>query len=154
MKMKTALFFALSSLCAATYVSADPITKANTGTNLSLGASWTGAVAPGSGDVATWDTGSLAAGLTFGANTSWQGIALNAGETSAVTITGANTLTLGTSGINMSAAAANLTVGATGSITNLTLGGSQSWTVASGRTFTFQGNSPGGLVSGPSILDL
>ena len=79
------------------------LTKASTGTDLTAGASWAGATAPGNTDVATWDTGSLGAGLTLNSGTpSWLGIKLNAGATDPVIIGSGGTLTLGNSGIDMS----------------------------------------------------
>ena len=109
------------------------ITKATTGTDLTAGANWTGAAAPGSSDVATWDTGSLGAGLTLNSGTpSWLGIKVNAGAADPIAIGSGGTLTLGTSGIDMSAATINATISS-----GLTLGaGNQTWNIATGKTFT------------------
>lgn len=100
--------------------------------DLFLGSSWFGGFVPGASDVASWDSTVTSANSTaLGSNLSWGGIAVSnpAGN---VTITGANTLTLGTSGIDMTSATANLEIAS-----SLTLGaGNQVWNVASGRTLT------------------
>lgn len=130
-----ALAFAL-----ATAAQAAPITKSATGTDLTAGASWGGS-APGSGDIATWTSTSLGAGLTLGSPASWSGIGV-AGAQSAIGITGSGTLTLGSAGIEMSAAAVNLTLGVP-----LVLGGNQSWTVNANRTLAVSG-----IISGASSV--
>src|SRR5437868_10000281 len=113
-------------------------TKANNTTNLSLTTGWTGAVVPGSGDIALWDSN------VTGANTVSLGANLNFGEIQItnpggpVTINAGNTLTLsGISGvgIDMSSATQNLTINCAS-----TLGAAQTWTVASGRTLTVNGS--------------
>ncbi len=73
------------------------INKANNTTALNLGGSWTGGVVPGSGDTAVYSAlGGLSTAL--GADLSWQGLVAT-NNTGNWTITGANTLTLGTGGI-------------------------------------------------------
>ena len=76
------------------------IDKAATGTSLTAGASWTGGVVPGAGDVARWLTTSLGPGLT-GALTvlgiEQQGATANIGHS-------AGTITLGASGFTQTAA--------------------------------------------------
>ncbi|MCF7731598.1 MAG: Ig-like domain repeat protein [Akkermansiaceae bacterium] len=134
------LFAALLVLALVTGSPAAPITKAATGTDLTAGASW-GGTAPASGDVATWTSTSLGAGLTLGSSRSWSGISV-AGAASAIDVTGAGTLTLGSDGIEMSAATVNLTWG-----TPVALGSSQTWNVNSGRTLTASG-----IISGPSMV--
>ena len=117
---------------------AAPITKQTTGTDLTAGASWVNGVAPASGDVATWDTGSLGAGLTLNSGApSWLGIKVNAGATDPIAIGSGGTLTLGTSGIDLSASAINATISS-----GLTLGaGNQLWNLKAGssRTLTVNG---------------
>jgi autotransporter-associated beta strand protein len=109
---------------------ADTVTKAATGTDLTDGASW-GGTAPTSGDIATWVSTSLGAGLTLGTPTSWDGIGVTS-ALSAIAITGAGPLTLGTNGIDMSSSAVNLTI-----VTPIELGESnQIWTINSGRTLS------------------
>lgn len=132
---------ALSALLAwPTSASAAPITKAATGTDLTDGASW-GGTAPGSGDVASWTSTSLAASLTLGTPSSWGGISVVSALT-AIDATGSGTLTLGSSGIDMASSAVSLTLG-----TPLALAANQSWTVNSGRTLTASG-----IISGPSMV--
>src|SRR5436305_13279199 len=77
-------------------------TKANNTNNLNLTTSWTGAVVPGSGDIALWDSN------VTGANTVSLGANLNFGEIQItnpggwVTINSGNTLTLsGVSGVGI-----------------------------------------------------
>jgi autotransporter-associated beta strand protein len=115
------------------------------GPDLSVPASWTDETTPvtsvtgvpGSTDIARWD--SLSAGGTFNltTGTTWLGISVT-NPTAAVTIgtTGdiGNTLTIGASGIDMTAAIPNLTL-----VSNTTLGSAQTWNIASGRTLTDSG---------------
>ncbi|MES2923566.1 MAG: hypothetical protein V4819_18570, partial [Verrucomicrobiota bacterium] len=112
----------VSSACAAT------IQKANNSADLNLPASWTDGVVPGSQDVARWN--SILAGGNFtnlGADLSWQGITvLDPGG--GVIIGGANTLTLGTAGIDMNSATQDLII-----TSGLTIAAGQSWDVAAGR---------------------
>lgn len=127
-------------LALATGSQATPITKSATGTDLTDSASWGGTV-PGSGDVATWTSTSLGAGLTLASSRSWSGISV-ASALSAIDVTGAGTLTLGADGINMASSTVNLTLG-----TPLILGASQTWTVNSGRTLTASGT-----IGGPAMV--
>ncbi len=83
------------SLCVS--AQAADINKANNTTALNLGGSWTGGSVPGSGDTAVYSAlGGLSTAL--GADLSWQGLVAT-NNTGNWTITGANTLTLGTGGI-------------------------------------------------------
>jgi autotransporter-associated beta strand protein len=114
----------------------------NGGTALDQSASWvdettapTPGTVPGVADIAQWD--SLGAGggpFNLNAPTTWLGISI-INPAAAVTIGGgadaANTLTLGGSGINMSAATQNLTIS-----DPLALSTNQTWSVASGQTLT------------------
>ena len=134
------VFSALVLVAFATNSQAATITKAATGTELTSGASWTGSTAPGSGDAATWASTSLGASLTLGSSSSWGGIGV-ASALTAIGVTGAGPLTLGAGGIDMSAAATDLTWG-----TPIALGASQTWNVNSGRTLTASG-----IISGSSM---
>ncbi|HTL73532.1 MAG TPA: autotransporter-associated beta strand repeat-containing protein [bacterium] len=113
------------------------VIKAASGTDLTAGASWTGSVAPASGNIATWTGTSLGTGLTIGSSISWLGISAPS-AVSDIAITGSGVLTLGTSGIDMSAAANNLSAG-----NSITLGASQPWIVNSGKTLTASGTVNG-----------
>ena len=131
--------FALAVLTLVTGSHAAPITKAATGTDLTAGASWTGSTAPGSGDVATWANTSLGENLTLGTSSSWGSISVTGGLSS-IGVTGAGPLTLGASGITLSANAANLTLAMP-----IALGASQTWNVGTGRFLTASG-----VISGTS----
>ena len=117
------------------------VIKANNADTLGLGTSWAGGVAPTSGDVAVWNSTVTAANTAvLGGDLSWQGIRIvNPGG--AATISAGNTLTLGTAGIDMASATQNLSIAS-----GLTVGTTQAWNVASGRTLTVSGAVDG---SGP-----
>jgi fibronectin-binding autotransporter adhesin len=114
--------------------------KADNSDDLFNATSWSLGAVPTAGDIATWDaTVTSANSELLGADLSWLGLRiLNPGG--AVTIGGANTLTLGTSGIDMSLASQNLTVSS-----NVVLGAAQSWNVGAGRTLTDDGVISGGV---------
>lgn len=125
--------------------SAASFSKANNSTALNVAAAWTNNAVPGASDVAAWD-GNVPGPLTnaLGANLSWRGLqVLNPGGP--IQIEGANTLTLGVGGIDLSAATQDLNLS-----NNVTLGGvPQNWRVASGRTLNVGatlGRTAGGVV--------
>lgn len=148
MKAKSNLFLpsvrpAFFAISVATAVAALPPSsqaatriKAVGGTDLTDTASWN--ALPGVADIATWDTGSLGTGLTLNAGTpSWLGIKVNAGASDPIAIGSGGNLTLGTGGIDMSAAAINLSLSS-----GLTIGpGNQVWNIASGRILTLNSGS-------------
>ncbi len=124
--------------------------KADNTNNLNLTTSWVGGAVPGVNDIALWTntvTGVNAALL--GTNLSFQGLwVVNPGG--AVGIGGANTLTNGFQGINMSTATADLAI-TNANLTLLDYVG-QIWNVANGRTLTV---SPATLTRGTgSALDV
>ena len=123
---------------------ADDRTKANNTTNLDQTGSWTLGVVPGSGDVAVWDDTATAANTTaLGSNLSWQGIRIGGTtRTGLVTINAGNTLTLGSSGIDMSSAPRDLSLKS-----GITVGANQDWTVGSNRTLSHTSGT-GNLISG------
>ncbi len=104
------------------------IQKANNGDALNLTTSWIGGVVPGANDIASWNSTLAGANFTdLGADLGWQGISIkNPGG--GVVIGGANTLTVGTSGIDMSSAIQDLVI-----TSGLTIAGGQFWNVATGR---------------------
>jgi fibronectin-binding autotransporter adhesin len=110
------------------------ITKKDDTNNLNAKASWGPGGPPGSTDIALWDSTVTGANVTsLGANLSWLGIQItNPGGP--VTINAGNTLTLGASGINMSAATQDFTLNCA-----LTLGTGQIWDVTTGRMITTTG---------------
>lgn len=113
---------------------AQEITKASNTDALNLGSSWIGGTPPASGNVALWDStvaGANAVGL--GADASWQGIRI-ADPGGLVTLNAGSTLTLGASGIDLSAATQNLTINSA-----TTIGSTQSWDIGTGRTLLRSG---------------
>lgn len=126
--------FLCSLLLISSPVKAGDVAKANDNDNLNLTTSWTGLAVPGSGDVAVWDSTVTAANTTLlGADLGWAGIRI-ASPVGLVTISAGNTLTLGASGIDMSAASQNLTLN-----NAVALGAAQIWNVQSPRTLTEAG---------------
>jgi autotransporter-associated beta strand protein len=100
------------------------ITKANNTTNLNLTGSWLGAAVPGASDIAIWNSTVTAANtVLLGANQSWEGLTI-LNPVGNVTISAGNTLTLGSSGLNMSAATENLILN-----NAVVLNGPQTWNV-------------------------
>lgn len=102
--------------------------------NLNLPGSWENDVAPTSTDVANWDSFVTSANSTqLGANLAWDGIRI-LNPAGPVTISGANTLSLGASGISLSTATQNLTLN-----NGVALTADQSWNSANGRRITASG---------------
>lgn len=130
------------------------IVKAENNDNLNLATSWTNGVVPVSTNRAVYDSTLITPHVTsMGASASWKGIALISNEVS-WTINGSNTLTLGSSGIDMSEARADLTFSAPLSVTT-----TQIWNVAALRTLTMSGrvseNSQAALIkTGEGTLTL
>ena len=77
---------------------------------LNLPAAWSGGVAPGTGDIGTWAGITTNVSINLGGSVSWGGVALTSAQTSNIVFGGgiAATLTLGTSGIDLSTSGANL----------------------------------------------
>ena len=109
------------------------IYKAASGTDLTAGASWVGGAAPTSGNMAHWTSSSLGSGLTLGSAGSWSGMSISGAATD-IDISGAGALTLGASGIDMSASTNNLAIA-----NDIALGASQIWVANSGKTLTSSG---------------
>ena len=102
---------------------------------LNLASSWD--ALPGSVDIAQW-TNTVTAGNTtasLGADLSWAGIKI-VGPGAAVTINSGNTLTVGTSGIDLSTATQDLILNSGLTLRN---SGQQSWAAAAGRTLNVAG---------------
>jgi hypothetical protein len=113
------------------------VNRADTAVSLQLSGAWNGGSgpAPTSSDVATWGSPNITTNVSvgLGAAVFWGGISLLSSQTSNISL-GVNTqtITLGSSGIDMSNAAANLTLG-----TNpVALNADQSWIVGANRTLT------------------
>ncbi|MBK1826553.1 beta strand repeat-containing protein [Haloferula rosea] len=117
------------------------ILKDDNATDLNVGGSWVGGTAPGSGDVAVWDSTVTGTSTTsLGANLGWVGLRIEdpAGD---VTIQGSNSLTIGSSGLD-TGATANLTYSSSGTITlNGSLAGSTSFTIDNAATKNWSGMS-------------
>jgi fibronectin-binding autotransporter adhesin len=137
-----------------------PIRKEDNTDQLDQTTSWVGGVIPSIADIAQWDnqlSGANTSDLGITTPSSWLGIkVLNPPGAVGITGTSPSTLTLGASGIDLSTATQNLTIGAP-----LVLGGAQAWKVASGRTLTL--NTPGTAaisgagpvtIQGPGIVRL
>jgi autotransporter-associated beta strand protein len=107
---------------------------------LNDGNSWVGDSAPTAGEVAKWNNIVTSANTTnLGANTTWAGITIE-NPSGLVTISGANTLTLGAATIDIDLGTATADLGLN---CPLTLGAANIWNVADTRTLTL-----GGKVSG------
>ena len=150
----------LTALGLTTTAKAATITKADNADNLNLTTSWVGGVVPGASDVATWDSTVSVNNTTnvLGANLSLGGVKIlnPAGAINIDTNSGGNVLTLGASGIDMSAAAADLTMS-----NNVTLLGNtvQAWNVPAARTLSLQGGltrSAGGFlnINGDGVINI
>ncbi|MDB5327566.1 MAG: putative outer rane autotransporter [Phycisphaerales bacterium] len=141
-------FAALGVLGVVPTVHADDVVRSGTAGNLNLVASWNAGAGPvpGASDVAVWDIGSAGSG-GLGADLTFGGVRIAAGEATAVTINGANILTLGASGIDMSLATVNLTIqsGATTTpASGINIGAAQIWNIGAGRQLQV-GNSASGV---------
>ena len=116
--------------------------KQNNTTDLNLAGSWD--TLPGAVDIAQWDSSVTSANSSvLGANLTWGGIKVIApgGE---VTIGAGSTLTVGSSGIDLSSATQNLTLNS-----GLMLQGQQSWKAAVGRTLKVAG----AFTRGSAVVD-
>ena len=120
--------------------STGPVVKAATGTDLALGASWTGGAAPTTTQVAAWTSTSLGAGLTLASATAWGGVNV-AGAKTAIAISGVGTLTLDAGGIDLSTSTVNLTIS-----NPIELAASQIWNVNAARAVTASG-----VISGSGV---
>src|SRR5215469_15138348 len=121
------------------------VTNADSSATLNLGASWIGGVPAGPANVAVWDNNvQVNTTKTLGAGLSWAGIRILDPAASITILQDGNTLTLGTSGIDLSQATNGLTLGCP-----IILNGNQTWMVTNGITLTVTG-----VVSGASALTL
>lgn len=154
MKPQFNRFLAVSTVAAAVFSSAAfGQTKADNTNVLNLGTSWTGGSAPTASSVAEWSgtyntAGSLSASFTANTPVSWQGITIgNISGTAAGLVsiggTGAavtgSSVTIGTSGIDMSAANQNLVINAA----TLNFNSSQTWNTGSGRNLRLGASGTG-----------
>lgn len=123
--------------------------KQNNLTALNLAGSWD--TLPTSLDVAVWNNTVAGANATaLGADLSWAGIKIvNPGGLVTIGTAATNTLTLGSSGIDMSGATQNLLINS-----NLTAGSAQTWQVAAGRTLQIQSINTNTRLSGSGDISL
>ena len=106
-------------------------------TTWSTGTNWVGNAAPGASDIAVFDSATYTnqPNLTGAQSVAGIQVTINSGQ--AVTISGgANVLTIGASGIDMTAAGNDLSVTCA-----VSLGGVQTWDVQTGRTLTVGTNA-------------
>lgn len=133
---------AAATLVATSSLDAAIVTKASTGTDLTDGASW-GGTAPILGDVATWISTSLGAGLTAATGVTWDSINIT-GAIGNIGITGAGAITTG-----------NITLsgGRTLSIANaVALSGNSIYTIADATNSAAIDTTLSGIVSGAFSL--
>jgi autotransporter-associated beta strand protein len=141
---------ALASLALIQFTAhAATLSKADNTNDLNLATSWSGSVVPGANDIAQWDATVTGANSTLvGADLSFAGVKIT-DPAGAVTFGAGNTITVGTSGIDLSTATQNLTISS-----GLALKGGQSWSTAAGKTLDVAGtfSNSGGAVSFTSFL--
>ena len=132
--LKRAAYILAALMLAQPVAQAATLVKTATGTDLTVGTNWIGGVAPVTTDTASWtSTNSLGAGLTLGTSQSWNSMTVVDASTN-IDITGAGTLTLSGSGIDMSSALVNLSIG-----NPITLGANSIWNVGLTKTLTASG---------------
>ncbi len=175
--MKRTFILLVLTLACACSARSQAITKADNATALGTGSSWTGGAAPGSTNIASWSGAyavvSLGAALPGSAMT-WGGISIGtisgAGAGTMVSIGGTGSattgsaLTLGTNGIDLSAASTNAVINSTA----IAFSGNQIWNVVSGMNFRLgttgtgsanakavtSGNDGIIILSGSGVVDL
>lgn len=107
--------------------------KGATGSALNADTAWSNGFVPVNPDTATWNASSLAGAMTLGAAQSWAGLIVS-NPAAPLTFNGAQTLTLGSAGIDMSSATGNLTLNHP-----VSLAENQAWNVGTGRTLAATG---------------
>lgn len=120
--------------------------KANNTQNLNLGASWVSGTAPTSNDVAYYDNTVIGTSnsSSIGTGLSVKGLVLmGSGSAANVTITGSNSLNIGSSGIDLQKGSITLSA-------PVTLADSQVWTLSSSTRI----NLSNGLASGANSLSI
>lgn len=141
---RTSLALLISATISVATLQAADVVKNNNTNALNLTTSWVGGVVPTATDVALWDSTVTAANTAaLGASLDWQGIRIaSPGGAIVVTHTAGQSLSLGTAGIDMSAATQNLTLlNSTNIAGSIAIGGNQTWNVQTGRTLQLFSNS-------------
>ena len=121
--------------------------KANNNSNLESGGSWVSDVAPTGSDNALWNSivaTPVNCTNTLGSAAAWNGIIIS-NPAAPIYINGSTTLTL-SNGISLATATVNLTV----DCGTITLGGNQTWTVATSRTLATGAAGHSGSVNSPN----
>ncbi len=120
-----------------------PVWSGTSGNSWTVADNWVPGVVPSTGDSINFDSSS-AANLNTVLNQDFDLLGVNViNPAGPVSIGGANTLTIGTGGLDLAAATRNLTVTAP-----LVLSAAQSWNVASGRTLSVNGGVSGAFALG------
>ncbi|MCO5052940.1 MAG: autotransporter-associated beta strand repeat-containing protein [Verrucomicrobiae bacterium] len=124
---------ALSLLSSA--AQADPINKADTGTDLTDGASWVDGSAPGGADVATWVTDSLGGAFIIDSPIVWLGLDVQA-ATAPISFSGEGLLTLGGLGLNLAETGVGMTADMAWELSE-----AQTWSVGPERSLILNGTN-------------
>jgi fibronectin-binding autotransporter adhesin len=139
------LLIPLATLIAPTVASAVTIDKANNTTDLDQPGSWVGGVVPTQADVVRWNntvTGPNSVGVTMVTGPTYAGMIIADPGGSVTLVDG---LGLGASGLDMSGATQDLTVG--GPFRSVAV---QTWNIASGRKVTLEGS----VTNSPSLITI
>lgn len=130
------LICAASIALFSTAAQAVTITKADNFNDLNLTTSWLLGTVPTASDIALWDaTVTSASTVSLGVNLSWAGLRITS-PTGPVTFNAGATLTLGTSGIDMSVATQSLTLNNAVTLLGNT---TQTWIAGAGQTLQVNG---------------
>jgi len=147
------LTVALLTLAASHPAVAQEIVKQDNTTALNLPGSWVGGTTvPGAGDIAVWDsTLTVNRANALGGNLSFAGIKVTnpGGTLYTISPTTGATLTLGASGIDLSAATADFRINSV-----MALSAAQTWSIGSGRTLTYSGQFGSPTISGAHNLEI
>ena len=143
----------LASMCFGNPVHGAIFVKADNATDLDLSTSWLNAAVPGSADTAVWDNTFSAVNnsANLGAPMTWSGILFSNNLQAPFTInaTGANALTIGTGGINLSNANNSLTINSP-----VIQGGNETWNINAGQALTFNGSVFGNTATASGTFNL
>jgi len=148
---RAVLLLAITLICATGAQAANLLKTAtatmNAATDWTLSGTGTAPSSSYVGEINNTPTSGNLSGMQLGGSINLLGLLLDNNMAGALTIgnTGGYTLTLGASGIDMSAANNNATLNCT-----LSLGAAQTWNVISGKTLKFAGTAP--QISGSSLL--
>jgi hypothetical protein len=131
------VLLSLATLLLPTGLSAVTIDKANNNTDLDQTGSWVGGVLPTNADIVRWNTTVTGPNTVIVSSSStnlFYGGLIVADPAGPVTISGPGAVTVGASGIDMSAATQDLTIHS-----GFGMSANQPWILAAGRTLTMDG---------------